>query len=125
LRVALALVLFCVRFILAGARRSNAVVRRAFENACTLYDELATALTAIIMRLKAQGEAAGALSGEEADVVKAHQKTVLMVLDFEAQILKRRIGAVTAANAGKRLDLDAARAEVAGRLDRLAAAEGT
>jgi len=106
----------------AGARRSNVVVRRAFENACTLYDELATALTAIIMRLKTQGAAAGALSGEEFEIVKAHQKTVLMVLDFEAQILKRRIGA--AAGGGKRLDLDAARAEVAGRLDRLAAASG-
>jgi hypothetical protein len=89
-----------------------------------LYDELATTLTALIMRLKQHGETAGALDAEATDLIKAHQKTVLMVLDFEAQILKRKLGAAPAGDGGRRLNLDAARAEVAGRLARLAAAQG-
>ncbi len=89
-----------------------------------LYDELATTLTGVIMRLKQQGSESAALAADEIDLIKTHQKIVLMVLDFEAQIIKRRLGAAPAATPGRRINLDAARAEIAGRLARLASAQG-
>lgn len=100
------------------ARKPEVAVRKTFERACILYEELATSLTQIIAELREASEAR-ALTRMELDVVKAHQKTVLLVLDFEAQLLKRRLGA--ASEPGKPLDLEAARAEIAGRMARLAA----
>lgn len=106
---------------MAKASGSSAAVRRAFERACALYDEFATTLTGIIMRLRAQDDANSALERRELDLIKAHQKAVLMVLDFEAQLLKRRIGA--AADGEIRIDLDAARAEIARRIARIESAQ--
>jgi hypothetical protein len=100
------------------ARKPEVAVRKTFERACILYEELAATLTGIIAELR-EASATRALSRAELDVVKAHQKTVLLVLDFEAQLLKRRLGA--ASEPGKPLDLDAARTEIAGRMARLAA----
>ena len=93
-------------------------MRRAFQRALTLYDELATSLTSVIMRLRAQADGGKALEREELDLIKSHQKAVLVVMDFEAQLFKRRIGAAVASK--RPIDLDAARAEIGRRLARLA-----
>jgi hypothetical protein len=87
--------------------------------ACQLYEEIAATLTGVLNALRRAGEAAEPLSRAELEVVKAHQKTILMVLDFEAQLLKQR-PPTARTGGGTELDLDAARAEVAGRLARLA-----
>jgi hypothetical protein len=85
---------------------------------------MAATLLGIVARLRDEGERAGSLTRSDLDVIKTHQKTVLMVLDFEAQLLKKR-PSDRAGGAGRGLDLDAARNEVAGRLARLEAARGT
>lgn len=103
---------------MAGSIRSDTAVRRAFERALVLYDELATSLTSVIMRLRAQADGDRALERDEIELIKSHQKAVLMVLDFEAQLFKRRIGAAIAGD--RAIDLDAARAEIVSRLSRLA-----
>lgn len=59
------------------------------------------------------------LSDDDHKLIREHQKAIQSVLDFETILLKKRPG--TAAQPGATLDLDAARSEVARRLDRLAA----
>jgi hypothetical protein len=93
--------------------------RRAMARACEVYDSLSETLTITIRKLNA-GEPAPPLTPEELDALKAHQRAILTVLDYEAQLIKRRTGDPPGADAA--LDLEAARLEVARRLDRLAAA---
>jgi len=97
----------------------NPRAQRAFLRACALYEEIAETLTGVLSAIRREGDAAAPLNRAELEVVKAHQKTILMVLDFEAQLLKQRPPAARTAG-GSSLDLDAARAEVVGRLARLA-----
>jgi hypothetical protein len=60
------------------------------------------------------------LTKDEVEALKAHQRAILTVLDYEAQLIKRGRGETSGADGA--LDLEAARLEVARRLDRLAAA---
>jgi hypothetical protein len=94
-------------------------VERAMARAVEVYDTLSETMAAAIRKLSA-GEAAPPLSPEEIEALRAHQRAILMVLDYEAQLLKRRPG--DAAGAGGAFDIEAARLEVARRLDSLAAA---
>jgi hypothetical protein len=64
-----------------------------------------------------------ALDKDEQEMLRAAYKQIAMVIDFENQLYKH--GAVRPAGDGQTLDLDAARAEIAGRLDRLWAASAT
>jgi len=104
---------------MAGSRAKITTISKAFKSACALYEEMATALTAEIMRLR-QEEKHRPLEKDEIALIRSHQKTVLMVLDFETKLLKSRVHAQREAGGG--IDLAAARAEIASRLDRLAAA---
>jgi hypothetical protein len=92
--------------------------RRAFARACEVYDSLSKHMTAAIRKLAAGSTPP--LTPEEQDALKAHQRAILTVLDYEAQLIRRRPGDARGADAA--LDLEAARLEVARRLDRLAAA---
>jgi hypothetical protein len=101
----------------------------AFDNACALYNSLSESLLGVIEILKKKSETGAPLTKAESEVVREHQKALLMVLGFETDVLKRHGAAF---RDGPVLDLDAARAEVARRLARLqdapqpgAAPEGT
>ena len=105
---------------MATPPNAQRAARRALQRACAIYEELATNLTAIVMRLR-RDEAIRALDPDEMGVIRAHQKAVLMVLDYEAKLLRRHVGVQ---RAGERvIDLDAARIEVSRRLAGLAAAQ--
>jgi hypothetical protein len=97
---------------------TSTTVRKALDRACALYEDMATNLTAEIMRLR-NAEKHRPLEAHEVEVVRSFQKAVLMVLDFETRLLKRRVEARR--QTGGRLDLAGARAEIARRLDRLSA----
>jgi hypothetical protein len=87
-----------------------------FDHACTLYHSLAFSLAKIIEIFNNKTETGEALSDDDLKLVKDHQKALLLVIGFEADIFKRHGAAY---RDGPVLDLDAARAEVAGRLARL------
>jgi uncharacterized membrane protein YdfJ with MMPL/SSD domain len=97
----------------------SALSDRAFHRACAIYDQLAEAVTLTIRRLTDRQGSADALSKEEVALLRAHQRVLVMVLDFESEILKRARAQSREPDAP--LDLDAARAELARRLDRIAA----
>lgn len=107
-----------------GSRSGLRAAQRAFDQACTLYEELATTLTSVLMGLRAE-QSARALEKEELEAIRSFQKTVLMVLDFETKLLKQRVQVKRDAqrDGASGLDLAAARREVERRLDRLAAAQ--
>lgn len=100
----------------------DAAARRAFSRACRIYNQLAVTLEGIVKRLRAAGGAAAPLDRNDLDTIRAHQKTVVMVLEFEKKLLQNRIGA--GADRAGAIDLGAARAEVAERLDRIIADTG-
>jgi hypothetical protein len=83
-----------------------------------LYNQLSTHLLDAVESLKQVGRVGAGLSEEEKATIRELQKSVMMVLDFEQQLFKRSPAAP--GGPGEGLDLDAARAEVLGRLDRLA-----
>jgi hypothetical protein len=99
------------------------LTERAFRRACLTYDGLAEAIAESIRRLVDRPGGEVALSKTETDTLRAHQKSLIMVLDLEADILRRRHA--DAAGADAPLDLERARQEVARRLDRIAAARGS
>jgi hypothetical protein len=88
----------------------------AFDNACELYNSLSDSLLDVIKILKKKSETGDPLSKDEREVVREHQKALVMVLGFETDVMKRH-GATFTDSAS--LDLDAARAEIARRLARL------
>jgi hypothetical protein len=94
----------------------EAVTLRTLSHAIALYDSLANDLAHAIEALRTQGS----LTEEQNGKLRALQKSLMMVLEFDSQ-LARRPG-VAADGPHPALDLDAARAEVARRLARLAAA---
>ncbi|MFN3613832.1 MAG: hypothetical protein ACK4WC_04655 [Rubrimonas sp.] len=100
----------------------DAAARRAFSRACRLYNQLAVTLEGIVKRLRAGDMAAAPLGRHELETIRAHQKTVVMVLEFEKKLLQSRIGA-DGDTVGS-IDLGAARAEVARRLARIEADSG-
>jgi hypothetical protein len=109
---------------LARVPPPQARAKKAFDRACALYEDIAATLTQIVIALQSQGSSAEPLGRAEMDLIRIHQKSVLTVLDLEAQLLKKRTG--DAAGAPRRgIDLDAARSEITGRLARLSPAGGT
>jgi hypothetical protein len=92
--------------------------RDAIAQCMRLYNQLSTHLLDTVESLKQAGRGGAGLSEEERATIRELQKSVMMVLDFEQQLFKRSPAAP--GGAGEGLDLDAARAEVLGRLDRLA-----
>jgi shikimate kinase len=96
-------------------------VRQAIAQAMHLYDALAEVLAEQVRALQAAEGSGRVLSEDERACIRDHQKIIMMVLDFESQIFKRR--PTVAAGAGESLDLGAARGEVRRRLARLEAVE--
>ena len=98
-----------------------AQARQAIVHAMKLYDTVAEVLAGHVRALQAVEGSGRALSEDESACIRDHQKIIMMVLDFESQIFKRRPG--LAAGSGESLDLGAARSEVARRLARLEAVD--
>ncbi|WP_175478809.1 hypothetical protein [Rubrimonas cliftonensis] len=113
---------FFARCGVAKSPDAQRAARKALQHACAIYEELATTLTAVIMHLRNE-EGRRPLDPDEMGVIRAHQKAVLMVLDYEAKLLRRHVGVQRASE--RAIDLDAARAEVARRLAGLAGAQST
>jgi hypothetical protein len=101
---------------MADNGKRAALRAEAFENACELYNSLSDSLLDVIKILKKKSETGGPLNKEEREVVREHQKALVMVLGFETDVMKRH-GSTYPDSAS--LDLDAARAEVTRRLARL------
>lgn len=91
---------------------------RLLTHARQLYHNLAGELSKALRSIGAEAED-GAAKGR-ADTIRAHRKALQTVLEIELQLVKdaQREGA------GHVIDLEAARAEVYRRLDRLAPAGG-
>jgi hypothetical protein len=89
---------------------------QALDHALSLYESYAGQLARAVEAFRVRGE----LDKSDCDTLRSFQKTLLMVLDFESKLSRRRRG--SARDAGAAIDLDAARGEVARRLARLAAA---
>lgn len=96
-------------------------MRLAIAQAMQLYDALAEVLAEQVRTLQAAETIGRVLSEDERACIRDHQKIIMMVLDFESQIFKRR--PAVAAGSGASLDLGAARGEVRRRLARLEAVE--
>jgi hypothetical protein len=94
----------------------EAVTRRTLAHALALYDSLADELAQAIEIFREKGE----LTEAQTATLRSLQKSLMMVLDFDSQLSRKR--RVVADGPHRTLDLDAARAEVARRLARLAAA---
>lgn len=94
--------------------------RRAFERTLKVCEALTERAEAAVASLGTEPGARWALSREERATLSDMVKLLGTVLDFE----KKHFGGERAAEPGAALDLDAARAEIARRLDRLAAAGG-
>lgn len=95
---------------------AGAIGQRLVEGARALYADLTEQLRRSLEQLKLDtitDEAKGL-----ADAIKAHRKALQTLLDFELSFAKSAEGTKTSDD----LDLDAAKTEVLGRLDRLAAA---
>jgi hypothetical protein len=100
-----------------GPQNKRATIKaEAFENACELYNSLSDSLLGVIEILKKKSETGAPLSHDEREVIRQHQKALVMIIGFETDVLKRHGAAFSD---GQSLDLDAARAEVARRLARL------
>lgn len=99
----------------AGAEPGDEAVRLA--RAQRLFARLADALEGEIERLSGRLRANRNKSRAKAmsELIRETQRALMMVLDFEAKLDRRGPGDVDGA-----LDLEAARAEITGRLDRLA-----
>jgi hypothetical protein len=106
-------------FIVPRVSEPDAAARRAFSRACRIYNQLAVTLEGIVKRLRAADSVVEPLGRHEIETIRAHQKTVMMVLEFEKKLLQTRIGA-DGETVGA-IDLGAARAEVARRLARIEA----
>jgi hypothetical protein len=91
-------------------------LRRMISIALRANEVLLSKLTALIEALGDERP----LDKDEQELVRTAYKQIAMVVDFENQLYKH--GAVRPVGGGETLDLDAARAEIAGRLDRLGAA---
>ena len=94
----------------------EAVTTRTLSHALALYDSLADALAQAVETFREKG----ALTDAQTADLRSLQKSLMMVLEFDAQ-LSHKLRADVHEPRGA-LDLDAARAEVARRLARLAAA---
>ncbi|MEM7270623.1 MAG: hypothetical protein AAF401_15395 [Pseudomonadota bacterium] len=95
---------------------ATAKLGRVFvDNARKLYRDLTAELGAALERLRAQELIEGA--GKLGEALKAHRKALQTVLDFEQAFLKSERDAKA-----HDLDLDGARREFFGRLDRLRSA---
>ena len=94
----------------------EAVTRRTLSHAIALYDCLADELAQAIEAFREHG----ALTEEQNGKLRSLQKSLMMVLEFDAQLSRQRH--VVSDGPDGTLDLEAARAEVARRLVRLAAA---
>lgn len=92
----------------------------AFDRACRAYDKTARALNRALAGLQRQAGLGAEPAEELLKAIRAHQKAIDAVVSYESRLFRRR--AHTAG--GGKLDLTAARAEVLGRLARLAAAAG-
>lgn len=90
---------------------------RTLSHALALYASLADELAQAIEAFREKGVLTDAQTAD----LRSLQKSLMMVLDFDSQLSRKR--RVVADEAHRTLDLDAARAEVARRLARLAAAE--
>jgi hypothetical protein len=97
----------------------EAVTTRTLAHAVALYDSLADELARAIEVFRDKG----VLTDEQTADLRSLQKSLMMVLDFDSQLSRKR--PVVADEPHRTLDLDAARAEVARRLARLAAAGET
>jgi hypothetical protein len=97
-------------------RAPEAVTMRTLAQAVALYDSLADELAQAVEAFRDRG----ALTEEQTANLRSLQKSLMMVLDFASQLSRNR--SVGADAPHRTLDLDAARAEVARRLVRLAAA---
>lgn len=98
---------------------AGAIGQRLVEGARALYADLTEQLRNALEQLKRDyltDEAKGL-----ADAIKSHRKALQTLLDIELGFAKSAEGTKTSDD----LDLDAAKAEVLGRLDRLAAARRT
>ena len=89
----------------------------AYAHACDLYEALSETLAEVISALKARAAEGGPLRKEDTAILVAHQRAMLQVIECENDLFKRHR---PAGGAGAPLDLEAARTEIAGRLDRLA-----
>jgi hypothetical protein len=92
---------------------AEAHLRRIIGQTLRADEILLEKLTALVERFAGDRT----LDKDEQEMIKAAYKQIAMVVDFENQLHKH--GAARSAGDGAALDLDAARAEIAGRLDRL------
>lgn len=102
-----------------SSQQADDPAQRAVEHAIALYESLASLLERVV-KTHLDGPLTGEpLSDDDHKLIREHQKAIQSVLDFETILLKKRPDA--AAQPRSTLDLDAARTEVARRLDRLLA----
>ena len=95
---------------------AGGIGQRLVEGARALYADLSEQLRYALQQLKQDYLAEDAKG--LAETIKAHRKALQTLLDFELGFAKSAEGT----KAAHELDLDAAKTEVLGRLDRLAAA---
>lgn len=93
---------------------NGAASARLIEHARALYQDLSEELAIAIEGLRRGETAVEAKS--RLDALRAHRKALQTILDFEKQL-----AAASGEEDENALDLDAARAEIFGRLDRLLA----
>lgn len=96
-----------------NASPTEAASARLIEHARRLYRELSKELARAIDRI---GGETAAEAKSRTETLRAHRKALQTVLEFELLFTKDEEGG------GDALDLEAARAEIFGRLDRLLAA---
>ena len=85
------------------------------------YNDVAAILAGHVKAIVRDGSGRRMLSDHERELIRDHQKIILMVLELEAKLLKHR--AAGSGGDGADIDLASARSEIARRLDRLAAVE--
>jgi hypothetical protein len=101
---------------MSDAKRRAELQEHAFDHAWVLYSSIADTLADVIEVFKKKAQNQESLENEDFELLKQHQKALLLVIGFETDIAKRH---ASAHRDGPVFDLAAARAEVARRIARL------
>ena len=102
---------------MSDTKRRAELQEDAFDHALILYNSISETLANVIEIFKKKADNQEALAQEDMDLLKRHQKALLLVVGFESDFYKRHAAFDRDCPV---FDLAAARAEVARRMARLA-----